>query len=79
MFKITSYESRRAAWGHTSFFFHCELKGKEYRGTINLVPVQGHVATIIANSSERTLAFNSGVKHKLMDELIPFFRNLEAA
>ena len=79
MFKITSYESRRAAWGHTSFFFQCELKGKEYRGTVNLVPVQGHVATIIANSSERTLACNSSVKHKLMDELVSFFRKLEAA
>lgn len=79
MFKITSYKSRSAAWGHTSYFFQCELKGKEYRGTVNLVPVQGHVVHVIANSSERTLAWNSGVKHKIVDGLVTFFRKLEEA
>lgn len=79
MFKIKSYKSRPAGWNHTSYFFECEFKGKDYRGTINLVPEQGHVVHVIANSSERSLNWNSSVKHKIMNGLVPFFRNLEAA
>jgi len=78
MLKVKSYEARPAAWGHTQIFFQCEYKGKDYRGNVVLVPVQGHTANIISNSSDRALAWNSGVKSKIAKGLVSLFRKLEA-
>tara|TARA_R110001583_G_C5409279_1_gene386600 strand:+ start:43 stop:282 length:240 start_codon:yes stop_codon:yes gene_type:complete len=77
MLKVKSYKSRPAAWGNTQIFFQCEYKGKDYRGNLVLVPVQGHTVHVISNSSDRALSWNSGVKSKISQGLVSFFRNLE--